>query len=116
MSRPRSLAIDDRMADAFDDLSREESGGPHGDHQLVIFVSDPDGFPWPNVAQCFYPVQRCTITGDESTGSLATLTPVGDVFWAANIGLGIPPDPGLGSPNYVIVDECGGRWCFIWNG
>lgn len=116
MSRARQLALEDRMQDAFDELSREDEGGLHGDSVVVLFVSDPDGFPWPRIPKCFFPVQRCVVTGDEKTGTAAILTPVGNVFWAANVGYGIPPDPATPATNYAVADECGGRWCFVWNG
>ena len=66
---------------------------------------------YPTTAIGEYGVQRVILGGAETEGAVPSFTMAPTTFYAANIGIGVPP-PGT----YVVGDLISGRWAFHYDG
>lgn len=103
----------ERVAELEALLDERPPGGAAGG--CVVCVTTVIG-SYPTTAQAYYAVQPQDAGGTEAEGETGELTAAGDgspdnVFFAFNIGTGLPP---RGSPQ--IVEEVGGRWVFQHDG
>ncbi len=66
---------------------------------------------YPTSAQAYYAVEPAQLGGTESEGGSVSITPDSmRVFYALNLGSGVPP-----SGTTLVAHACSGRWCFSYN-
>lgn len=58
---------------------------------VIQTIDDPLGETYPTVAKSVFAVVQQSIEADETAGQPVTLTPTGGAFYAANVGLAVPP-------------------------
>jgi hypothetical protein len=97
---------------ALSELARSSQDDlPSPDVYVLTTVADPLGATYPVAARVSYPVKAQRVSGVEIAGNPVTLTAIGDAFYAANLGDGIPP---LGTEG-IIGKLIGGLIVFTYN-
>lgn len=66
---------------------------------------------YPVTSPAYYAVLRVTPGGTETEGSAPSLTSAATPFYAASVGMVVPP-----VNSYVVVTLVGPRWVFQYNG
>jgi hypothetical protein len=86
-----------------DAINRIPSSPPDGARSLLVTTTTFATYP--TTAGVFYAVLPTDVTGAETEGATPTFTQDSQLFYALNIGAGIPPNS-----TTVLAEMCGGIW------